>query len=90
MSRSATSFMLRKGQDQPESNINHVALLLMYSSIMKKGPWVAHITLCSDRGGGRADICNILPRKSTHVYIFTTYNRILHTNTPAQYRLNLI
>jgi len=42
--------------------------------------------------GGWADICNIpfLPRKSAHVYIITTYNRILHTNTPAQYKLNSI
>ena len=28
-----------------------------------------------------------LPRKNAHVYIMTTFNRILHTNTPAQYKL---
>ena len=35
-------------------------------------------------------VLRTLPRKSTHVYIITTYNRILHTNTPTQYRLNSI
>ena len=54
MSRSATSFMLRKGQHQPEGNINNVALPLMYPSITKKGPWAAHT-----QTGGWADICNI-------------------------------
>jgi len=61
----------------------------VYRSLAKKGPWVAvHITLCSNRGVGRYHC--ILPRKSAHVYIITTYNRILHTNTPTQYKLNSI
>ena len=30
----------------------------IYHSLVKKGPWAVHITLCSD-GGGWVDICNI-------------------------------
>ena len=29
-------------------------------------------------------------KKSVHIYIITTFNRILDTNTPAQYKLNSI
>ena len=42
------------------------------------------------REGGWAAICNIAAFQHTHVYIITTYNRILHTNTPAQWKLNSI
>ena len=35
------------------------------------------------RQGGGWIFITLLPRKSAHVYIITTYNRILHTNTPA-------
>ena len=57
---------------------------------MKKGPWAVHITLCSDRDGGIFVTWLHFTTKSAHVYIITTYNRILHTNTPAQYKLNSI
>ena len=39
---------------------------------------VGQIFVTLPRGGGG----------SIHVYIITTYNGILHTNTPAQYKLN--
>ena len=44
-------------------------------------------TLLCAQTRGWADIWNIaaFPRNSAHVYIITTYNRILHTNTPTQY-----
>ena len=59
----------------------------VYHSLVKKGPWAVHITLCSDRGvGGYLEHRCILPRKNTHVYIITTYIKILHT--PTQYKLN--
>ena len=29
-------------------------------------------------------------KKSVHIYIITTFNKILDTNTPAQYKLNSI
>ena len=58
-------------------------VLSIYRSL---ATWVVHITMCSDRGVG--EICNIAAFyyvKAAHVYIITTYNKILHTNTPAQY-----
>ena len=37
-------------------------------------------------GGGRVFVTLLhFTTKSTDVYIITTYNRILHTSTPAQY-----
>ena len=46
----------------------------MYHSLVKKGPWAVHITLCSDRGW--ADICSIAAfyhEKAPMLYIITTH-----------------
>ena len=62
----------------------------IYHSLAKMGPWVVHFTLCSDRGW--ADICNIAAfhHEKATMFIITTYNRILHTNIPTQFKLNSI
>jgi len=53
-----------------------------------KGAHGRYTLLCAQMGVGR--YLYILPQKSADVHIFTTYNRILHTNTPAQYELDSI
>ena len=49
--------------------ISLYCIFIYYRSLAKKGPWAVHITLIF------VTSC-ILPRKSAHVYIITTYNRI--------------
>ena len=62
-----------------------------YRSLAKMGPWAMHITLCSDRGGWIFVTSAYYHEKAPMFnYIITTYNRILHTNTPAQCKLNSI
>ena len=41
------------------------------------------------QGGGWIFVTSLhFTTKSAHVYIITAYNRILHANTPTQYKLN--
>ena len=35
-----------------EGKGGHLPLLGIYRSLVKKGPWAVHITLCSDKGVG--------------------------------------
>jgi len=44
------------------------------------------------RQGSGADSCNFSAfyHEKRHVYVITTYNRILQANTPAKYKLNSI
>ena len=42
------------------------------------------------QGGGQIFVTLHFTMKSAHVYVITTYNRILQANTPAQYKLNSI
>ena len=42
------------------------------------------------QGGGQIFLTSLhFTMKSTRVYIITTYNRILHTNAPTQYRFHI-
>ena len=71
--------------------VTYAWLIVLTTSLAKKGPWAVHITLCSD-GGGRIFVTSLhFTTKSAHIYVITTYtNRILQANTPAQYKLILI